>query len=80
MSQTTTTSNGNGNGKALTGDVRLKFSAETKGTFKYEECDRNGEPEQYGYQRVGTMYIKKGAFKGVSTPPRFLIMKLTIEG
>jgi hypothetical protein len=64
----------------LTGEIRLRHTAETKGTHKYEECDRNGDPEQYAYQRVGTVYIKKSAFKSVASPPKFLRVTISIEG
>ncbi len=66
-------------GKLLTGEIRLRHTAETKGTHKYEECDRHGEPEQYAYQRIGTLYIKKNAFKGVSSPPKFLRVTIAVE-
>lgn len=75
-----TTNTGSGERKQLTSEIRLRLGNETKGTFKYEECDRNGEPEQYAYQRIGTVYIKKQAFKGVSTPPKFLRLNIAIEG
>lgn len=65
--------------RQLTSVVRFRMSSETKGTFKYEECDISGEPEAYAYQRIGTLYVKKNAFKGVSAPPKFLQMTIMME-
>ena len=43
--------------------VRFKLEKETKGALRYQEVDDKGEPIEQAWAKIGTFYIRKGAFE-----------------
>lgn len=68
-------------GKIALGTARFRLSSETKGTFKYEECDKYAHPTPYDMQKIGTLYIKKRTLSSVlgSKVPNIITLTIACE-
>jgi hypothetical protein len=61
------------------GTSYFRLSAETKATYKFEECQQDGSLLEYGRQKVGTLYVRKAAIEKVVGAAAPRMVTLTIE-